>query len=526
MATYASRPAWGLRARALSETRAAVLIALGLGGLVAVSLVLRTGEFDVGFWIDEGLSVGIADRPVGDIPGVLRLDGSPPLYYILVHYWIQVAGRTEEAMHALSLIFALATVPVAFGAGWRLFGARAAWIGAALAATNPFLTAYGQEARMYSLVVLLGLVACWAFMEAFVLRRRAWLAVFALAMTALLYTHNYALFFVAATAAAWAVLLVVAGPGERRALVRDGLIAFGALALLYAPWIPSMLFQAEHTGAPWARQPGIEKLIGAPGRVLGDTAAIALLLAAGAGLATLVERRQGGRLTDRGRATLALIIMAVGTLLLAWLSSQLSPAWATRYLAIGLAPLLLMATAGLAHAGRLGVVGLVLVLVLWVTDGPPKDKSNVRDVAEAIAPSLRPGDLVIATQPEQIPVLHYYLPKGLRYATLWGPVEDTGITDWRDGPERLERTSPERDLLPLLRTIPPGGRVVLLEPTVYEIKWWSAPWTSLVRVRSEQWARAMSNQPALRVSAIYPPSPLPRRPNPQKATVLLNDPIR
>ena len=35
-------------------------------------------------------------------------------------------------------------------------------------------------------------------------------------------------------------------------------------------------------------------------------------------------------------------------------------------------------------------------------------------------------------------MLHYYLPDGLRYATLWGPVSDLGVTDWRDGVERLE----------------------------------------------------------------------------------------
>ncbi len=64
--------------------------------LVALSLYLRTRDLDAGFWIDEGLSVGIADRPLADIPGVLRLDGSPPLYYSLLHVWMALAGRSEE----------------------------------------------------------------------------------------------------------------------------------------------------------------------------------------------------------------------------------------------------------------------------------------------------------------------------------------------------------------------------------------------------------------------------------------------
>src|SRR4051794_12576752 len=68
------------------------LPAVGLGLLAAVSVVVRTMHMSVGFWIDEGLSVGIAQRPVTDIPGTLRLDGSPPGYYMLLHYWMKLVG--------------------------------------------------------------------------------------------------------------------------------------------------------------------------------------------------------------------------------------------------------------------------------------------------------------------------------------------------------------------------------------------------------------------------------------------------
>ena len=84
MSTIASRPAWSLRARAITSTRVAV--PAGIGVLVALSLLLRSTQLGIGFWIDEGLSVGIADRPLSDIPFALREDGSPPLYYLsLIH---------------------------------------------------------------------------------------------------------------------------------------------------------------------------------------------------------------------------------------------------------------------------------------------------------------------------------------------------------------------------------------------------------------------------------------------------------
>jgi uncharacterized membrane protein len=116
------------------ETGAALL------ALVALSAWLHSRSLDVGFWIDEALSVGIADRPLADIPGKLRLDGSPPLYYVLLNLWMSLTGdRGEEATHALSLVFALATIPVAWWLMRELFGARAGWTAAILAALNPFL---------------------------------------------------------------------------------------------------------------------------------------------------------------------------------------------------------------------------------------------------------------------------------------------------------------------------------------------------------------------------------------------------
>jgi mannosyltransferase len=523
MATYAPRPAAALRVRSMVGASGAA-VAVPLVVVAALSVLLRTQHMGVGFWIDEGLSVGIADRSLTDIPGTMRQDGSPPLYYMLLHVWMAVAGRTEEATHALSLVFAVACVPAAFLLARGLFGMRVAWIAAALAAANPFLTVYAQETRMYTQVAFFALLATGAFLYAFVERRRAWLVPFAGALAALFYTHNWGLFFGAAAGVAWLGLVALEAAAERRALLRDGVIAFGCTLLLYAAWVPTLLFQAAHTGAPWSRRPGIDQLTGVPERLLGEVPQAVLLLAAGAGLAAVVARRADvGRLTREAKAAIVLVVLSAGTILIAFGASQVSPSWANRYLVVGLMPLLLLAALGLGRAGRLGLAGLAIVLIVFAGMDGPGEKSNVRSVAGAIGPSLRDGDLVVSTQPEQIPVLDYYLPDGLRYATLTGPVRDLGVTDWRDGVERLRATSAERDLRPLLDRVAPGQRVILIEPTVYDIGRWSAPWTELVRLRSEEWSEFLTSDERFRVTAIQPVSPFPPHPNPVRATVFLRE---
>ncbi len=273
--------------------------------------------------------------------------------------------------------------------------------------------------------------------------------VFAVLLAAMFYTHNWSLFFAVGCGVGWLGMLAAAPSGARRELLIDGLIGFGGALVLFAPWLPTLLFQAKHTGAPWSTAPSVGDLLEVPSKLFGAVGQIALLLSAGVGIVALLDRSEG-RLSPRGRALLVIAGVFVVTVLAAWVSSQVSPAWACRYLAVALAPLLLVAAAGLAHAGRLGVAAVIVVALIWAGDGAPSMKSNVRSVSKSIAPSLQPGDLVISTQPEQIPVLHYYLPDGLRYATLWGPVDDLGVTDWRDGVARMRGTTAQRDLAPLL----------------------------------------------------------------------------
>ena len=48
--------------------------------------------------------------------------------------------------------------------------------------------------------------------------------------------------------------------------------------------MPTTLYQAAHTGAPWADAPALSSLLGVPGVLLGRMPEIVLLICAGAGL--------------------------------------------------------------------------------------------------------------------------------------------------------------------------------------------------------------------------------------------------
>lgn len=498
-----------LRLPSLPAVRAipvSIAVPLALGGLLLVSLFLRTTALHAPFWIDEGLSVGIGSHGFLDIPSVLRLDGSPPLYYMILHVWMSVFGDGQATTHVLSLSFALLAVPVAYWAGAGTFGRRSGLIAATLAAVSPFLTYYAQETRMYALVSLLALVVAAALVRAFVFRRRAFLPLFSVSLAALMYTHNWGLFLAVGTVVALVPAWRLAT--DRRVLARDVALAYGGVALLYAPWLPTLLFQAAHTGAPWAERPSVAGVFGPIASILGgETVPFALLLAGGAGLATILKQRgpvdtgvAAADVEDRVRdaAVWTLIVLPLAGLVVAWTASQISPAFTGRYFAVFVGPVLLLAGVGLAHAGRLGLVTLAIIVALWFDPRTAQieGKSNVRVVAAKIAGDVYPGDLVVSIHPEQVPVLHYYLPPGLRYADSLGMVGDPLVFDWRDALERLKAAKPSRVLASYVSSLRPGQTLVLVNPIIRTASW-GAPWTALVRKRSAQWQRQADRNPSL-----------------------------
>jgi mannosyltransferase len=264
--------------------------------------------------------------------------------------------------------------------------------------------------------------------------------------------------------------------------------------VLYAPWLPTLLSQARHTGAPWSTAPNFHALVTAPGAVLaGDAPLMAFVLAGGTGLVAVVRRRDSERTT-----VLALALWIGVTILLAWIFSQLTPAWASRYLAVVLGPILLLPAVGLARAGRLGLVALVAVIFLWMGDDQKDDKSNARAIAAGVAPSAHPGDLVLSTHPEEVPVLRYYLGPGLRWATELGRVRDPQVMDWRDALARLRATSTRRDLAPLLASVRPGQRLIVFSPVFRDYRAWKAKWTKEVFLRSTVWTDVIARNPHFR----------------------------
>jgi hypothetical protein len=468
------------------------------GGVLVVltgfAAYIRAHQINGQLWSDEANTVGIAVHPLGEIPGILRQGGGAPLYYLLLHVWMRAFGSSETAVHALSLLFGVISVPVAMWAGWSLFGRRAGYMAATLFAFNAFLTTYAVEARMYELVAVLGLVCTASFLHAFVFARHRYAWLFAASLALMLYTEPWCLLFAAACAVA--LIVCYLRSADRRRVARYGLLSLAIAGIAYLPWLPMLIHQATSATAPWHFAP----LLGGnfPRSLLGtDRVDVVFLIALIAGCVPLLTRERRG--SEDATAVLALLVIMAAAVLLAVLVSVQWPAWTSRYLGALLGPLLLLIAFGCARSGLVGLA-VVLISCAFLANAASfvaPYKSDMRDVSGELAPRLSPGDLVLSAQPEQTPLAWYYLPGGLRFATSLGTDPHPEYMNWDNAYSRLLHTDPTRLVAQLLASLPAGHHLLYIRPMTEGELAWAPRWADLVRRRAAQLGTALAQSPSL-----------------------------
>jgi hypothetical protein len=395
-----------------------------VAALVAVGAALRFyGLGHQGFWFDEANTAQLVQLSPGRMLGLLpQTESTPPLYYCAAWVWARVFGHDEAGLRSLSAICGVLVIPVAYLAGTRLLNRRAGLIGAALTACNPLLIWYSQEARSYSILVLLTGLSLLAFVTARQAPTPRALALWVLAAALALTTHYFAAIAVAPQAA-W----LLAEHSEKRAVrVAVAVVAICGLAL-----IPLAVSQNGTGHDSWIasaplglrlRQIAPQFLIGtgAPARTVLRDAVIGLAIIA---LALLVAGGPSDLRRGAGVAAgLALAGLALGLLLIVAGFDDLI----TRNI-LGLwLPAALVVSAGLSVrrfeplgvAATVALCGIGVAAAVGVTADRSLQRPDWRYVARAIgtAPTPRAGSAgraILIQHYRTLLPLSLYLP-GLR----------------------------------------------------------------------------------------------------------------
>jgi mannosyltransferase len=171
-----------------------------LAGIVALAAAIRWYAIGRGsIWIDEATSLALVRLPWRAFLRTLwEYEANMAFYYLLLRAWLNL-GDSEVAVRSLSALFGTLAVLALYGLGRRLFDERVGLLAAALLSVNMFHLWFSQEARSYSLVVLLVILSLRFFVEGVEgpERRSVWLG-YAIASVLAVYTHFFAVLVLAA----------------------------------------------------------------------------------------------------------------------------------------------------------------------------------------------------------------------------------------------------------------------------------------------------------------------------------------
>jgi 4-amino-4-deoxy-L-arabinose transferase-like glycosyltransferase len=138
------------------QIRAKAMNNLLLWPILLLALGLRIPGLDRSLWIDEVYSV--TERGSEGFVGIITTiaDPHPPLYYLTLHGWMQVFGRSPLAVRSLSLILGIASIAAVYLLGRELYDKRTGLVAALLLSLSTFHIQYSQTARMYTMLVFFG----------------------------------------------------------------------------------------------------------------------------------------------------------------------------------------------------------------------------------------------------------------------------------------------------------------------------------------------------------------------------------
>lgn len=430
--------------------------------LVAFTIIgfgLRFATIDTrGFWLDEALTVRQATDSVPNIISTMLTGVHPPLFHILMHYWIELVGVAEVPVRCFALIFGVAAIPAAYWAGRRMFDRRVGRYACGMLALWPYHIWYSQEARMYSMLMFFALLSVGCLYVAIEENTFGRWATFWFVTTLGSFVHYFFFFVVIGEVCYYVLYEVIRRERQQREhghhTVRRGrlrqlfadvptlvpwLLANGLIAATFGAWTACALFLPRAGGS------ALVESVSSAGLGYGQVAPSFAIRFNDVGM-MVIESIGGFHPPAAMYAMVAMWPLAIYVLLLLvdlmgpmrrqtrlllWSSTGIPVVWligqwqgqvlASRYFMPMLAPVLLLAAAVVAWMPRrtrrlVLVVGLVLALVGYVDQS--FDPNNVMryDNRESIAyvvAHYKIGDTVIYEPFYTDALYRYYLPNDI-----------------------------------------------------------------------------------------------------------------
>ena len=387
------------------------------------------------FWFDETFSVALAR--IG-WPSFLRLlwwrEANMSLYYLLLRVWLHF-GQSEFFIRSLSVLFAAVTIPAVYWLAARLYDRRVALIATTLLAFNAYSVRYAQEARTYSLFLLLATLSSGFFIAYLREPSRAYRVGYILASILAVYAHFYALLLLTAHALALRCLNVrdldTRSEDDNRNGTDVSAQMRSAWRIIGVAVLPLLIFVAKTGAGPirWIHRPGLhDLLVFAEYFSGGESWPLPTIFAVACYVAIAPFRGQLFRSKSKFRAesweawrTQFLLLWLLFPVVLTVVLSLIRPVFLPRYLIFCLPALLILVAVGMARLRNAWVLAAVLICVLPLSargtffvynhdfDGERRDSAGA--ATNFILDRAQPGDAIFFHIPQTRVPYEFFLSR-------------------------------------------------------------------------------------------------------------------
>jgi mannosyltransferase len=362
------------------ERHTLILIAILILGLF-LRLYCLTCE---SLWLDEGYSVTWAKQEPSEMIEAVSRDVHPPLYFLILHYWIALFGDAEFTIRLLSVIFGFIAIFMMCRVGSLIFDRNVGLLSSLILSLSVFHIHYSQEIRGYSLMVLLALFSMYFFIRLFQERKNSMSVLYILSSTLLLYTHFFGLLVIAAQNTYLILEFMLSRKRPSLGFVR-WLLLQAILFVLFLPWLGFLVRQMQivQSGAflGWLPVPTIISLIttlfvysayfseSAPLWVLASSTLLVLVYLILSTNSLLVFKAFGLRPRRLDSGNTLLLVWLLTPIVLPFIVSQfLAPIYWTRFTMPASIALYILIARGIVNTStmgiRLSIISLVIALSL------------------------------------------------------------------------------------------------------------------------------------------------------------------
>lgn len=203
--------------------------------LTIIGLILRLYHMgDVSLWLDEVLVYNNSQQSFLEIVKSSAYDPNPPLFYWIEHIMLHF-GSSEFILRLAPAIIGTITIPVIYFVGTEFYDRNVGLITASLLTFSEYHLWYSQEARPYSLVLFLFLIALIFYFKALRTDSVSYWLLFGFFVSLACWAH-YSVLIILPGLFLWMVISRVGLP-LKKSFIKPTLLTIVAFLLLLSPII-------------------------------------------------------------------------------------------------------------------------------------------------------------------------------------------------------------------------------------------------------------------------------------------------